>query len=93
VRVLYDEPYVTGVEGYSGLVVHGALLALLLLEIPRRHHPDAVVAEFDYRLTRPVIAGASVVTRGDIGAHDDRLDLAAAAAGAPDSITGTATLR
>jgi hypothetical protein len=34
-----------------------------------------------------------MVTRGAIGAHDDRLDLAAAAAGAPNSITGTATLR
>ena len=92
-RINYDEPYVTGVEGYPGLVVHGPLLALLLLEIPRRHHPDAVVTEFDYRLTRPVIVGASVVTRGDIGAHDDRLDLAAGAAGAPDSITGTAVVQ
>jgi 3-methylfumaryl-CoA hydratase len=81
------------VEGYPGLVVHGPLLALLLLEIPRRHRADAVVAEFDYRLSRPVFAGTTVVTRGDVGAPDDRLDLAAATAGAPDSITGTATLR
>jgi 3-methylfumaryl-CoA hydratase len=92
-RIHYDEPYVTAVEGYPGLLVHGPLLALLLLEIPRRDHPDAVVTEFDYRLTRPVFVGATVVTRGDVGAHDDRLVLAGAAAGAPDSITGTAVLR
>lgn len=92
-RIHYDEPYVTSVEGYPGLVVHGPLLALLLLEIPRRHRADAVVAEFDYRLSRPVFAGATVVTRGDVGAPDDRLDLAAATADAPDAITGTATLR
>ena len=32
-------PYATGVEGYPGLVVHGPLLALLALELPRRQHP------------------------------------------------------
>jgi 3-methylfumaryl-CoA hydratase len=92
-RIHYDEPYVTGVEGYPGLVVHGPLLALLLLEIPRRHRPDAVVAEFEYRLTRPVFVGATVVTRGNVGVDNHRLDLAAAAAGALDSITGTAVLQ
>jgi 3-methylfumaryl-CoA hydratase len=92
-RIHYDEPYATAVEGYPGLVVHGPLLALLLLEIPRRHYPDAVVTEFDYRLARPVFVGATVVARGDVGASHDRLVLAAAAAGAPDSITGTAVFR
>jgi 3-methylfumaryl-CoA hydratase len=91
-RIHYDEPYVTRVEGYPGLVVHGPLLALLLLEIPRRHRPDAPVSQFDYRLTQPIFAGQTIITRGDVGAHDGRLDLAAAAAGAPDSIIGTATL-
>jgi len=92
-RIHYDQPYATGVEGYPGLVVHGPLLALLLLEIPRRHRADAVVGEFDYRLTRPVFAGATVVTRGEDAAQPGRLRLAAGAAGQPDSITGTATLR
>jgi|SRR5690349_20010 len=92
-RIHYDEPYATRVEGYPGLVVHGPLLALLLLEIPRRYHRDAVVAEFGYRLTRPVFVGATVITRGDAGAHADHIELAAAAAGAADSITGSATLR
>jgi 3-methylfumaryl-CoA hydratase len=90
-RIHYDLPYVTGVEGYPGLVVHGPLLALLLLEIPRRHHPDALVTAFDYRLGRPVFSGATVVTRGSADGPD-RLVLSAAATGAPTAVTGSATL-
>ena len=32
-RIHYDQPYVTGVEGYPGLVVHGPLQATLLLNL------------------------------------------------------------
>ncbi|ECB6741087.1 protein dehydratase, partial [Salmonella enterica subsp. enterica serovar Panama] len=32
-RIHYDYPYATGVEGYSGLVVHGPLQATLLLNL------------------------------------------------------------
>jgi 3-methylfumaryl-CoA hydratase len=90
-RIHYDQPYVTGVEGYPGLVVHGPLLALLLLEIPRRHRPEATVTAFDYRLARPVFCGATVVTRGSV-VEPDRLRLSAAATGAPTAISGSATL-
>jgi 3-methylfumaryl-CoA hydratase len=90
-RIHYDQPYVTGVEGYPGLVVHGPLLALLLLEIPRRHRPEATVTAFDYRLARPVFSGATVVTRGSAEGAD-RVRLSAAATGAPTAITGSATL-
>jgi 3-methylfumaryl-CoA hydratase len=31
-RIHYDRPYVTGVEGYPGLIVHGPLQASLLIE-------------------------------------------------------------
>ncbi len=51
-RIHYDQPYATGVEGYPGLVVHGPLLALLLLEIPRRELPGRTVTAFDFRLAR-----------------------------------------
>ena len=40
-RIHYDQPYATAVEGYPGLVVHGPLLALLALELPRRHAPPS----------------------------------------------------
>ena len=53
-RIHYDRRYATLVEGYPGLVVHGPLLATLLLELLRRHMPQAVVAEFSFRAVRPL---------------------------------------
>lgn len=52
-RIHYDRRYVTQVEGYPGLVVHGPLLATLLLDLLRRNLPDAVVLEFDFKAIRP----------------------------------------
>lgn len=48
-RIHYDQPFCTGTEGYPGLVVHGPLLATLLLDLLRREHPDATVARFEFR--------------------------------------------
>ena len=52
-RIHYDRAYVTEVEGYPGLVVHGPLIATLLLDLLRRQMPDARVAAFDFRAVRP----------------------------------------
>ena len=43
-RIHYDRRYVTEVEGYPGLIVHGPLIATLLLDLLRREHPDAACA-------------------------------------------------
>ncbi|MEX2549506.1 MAG: hypothetical protein WD638_04705 [Nitriliruptoraceae bacterium] len=51
-RIHYDRDYATQVEGYPGLVVHGPLLALLLLEPSRRD--AAAVRSFAWRARRPV---------------------------------------
>jgi 3-methylfumaryl-CoA hydratase len=91
-RIHYDQPYVTGVEGYPGLVVHGPLLALMLLEIPRRHRPGRIVTALDYRLKAPAFAGHRLVADHDGEPGDDRLAVAAGAVGAAASITGTITL-
>ncbi|MGY1701191.1 hypothetical protein [Geodermatophilus sp. SYSU D00766] len=89
-RIHYDQPYATQVEGHPGLVVHGPLLALLLLEVPRRHAPDRSVTSFAHRLVRPAYAGTPVRATGRF--DGDRVELSAAATGAPASATGTATL-
>ncbi|MEX5719398.1 FAS1-like dehydratase domain-containing protein [Geodermatophilus maliterrae] len=89
-RIHYDHPYVTGVEGHPGLVVHGPLLALLLLEVPRRHSPDRAVTSFAHRLTRPAYAGTPVRATGRT--DGDRLELTAAARGSAASITGSVHL-
>lgn len=52
-RIHYDRRYVTGVEGYPGLVVHGPLIATLLLDLLRRHLPGAEVAAFQFKAVRP----------------------------------------
>lgn len=63
-RIHYDMPYVTEVEGYPGLLVHGPLMALGLLELPRRFAGERVVREYSYRAGRPVFAGPPIPLRG-----------------------------
>jgi 3-methylfumaryl-CoA hydratase len=53
-RIHYDRRYVTEVEGYPGLVVHGPLIATLLLDLLRRQMPDAAVARFSFRAVKPL---------------------------------------
>jgi 3-methylfumaryl-CoA hydratase len=53
-RIHYDRKYVTGVEGYPGLIVHGPLLATLLLDLLRSERPDAVVRRYEFRAVRPL---------------------------------------
>ena len=55
-RIHYDFPYATDVEGYPGLVVHGPLIATLMLGAFERAHARADVARFSYRGLRPLFA-------------------------------------
>ena len=52
-RIHYDRSYVTEVEGYPGLVVHGPLIATLMLDGLRRARPEAVVTRFACRAVKP----------------------------------------
>jgi 3-methylfumaryl-CoA hydratase len=64
-RIHYDYPYVTEEEGYPGLVVHGPLLATLLLDLCRRQRPDVPVATFDYRAVSPTYCQGSFSVEGE----------------------------
>ena len=57
-RIHYDRRYATEVEGYPGLVVHGPLIATLLLDLLRRELPQARVARFAFRALRPLFDNA-----------------------------------
>jgi len=57
-RIHYDQPYVTGVEGYPGLIVHGPLLGLLQIELARRASPGRTPTSFEFRALSPVFSGA-----------------------------------
>jgi 3-methylfumaryl-CoA hydratase len=61
-RIHYDEEYATGAEGHAGLVVHGPLLAILCLELPRR--AGLKVRELSFRARRPVYARQPFVAAG-----------------------------
>jgi 3-methylfumaryl-CoA hydratase len=65
-RIHYDWPYVTQVEGYPGLVVHGPLIATLLVEVLRRNLPDAVVKTFSFRAIRPLFDSTPFRTSGRV---------------------------
>ncbi|NMM20604.1 MAG: acyl-CoA dehydrogenase [Rhodoferax sp.] len=52
-RIHYDRRYVTEVEGYPGLIVHGPLIATLLVDLVRRHAPGAFIKSFSFKAVRP----------------------------------------
>lgn len=53
-RIHYDRDYARDIEGYPGLLVHGPLLATLLVDHFRRHRPHDSLATFEFRAQRPV---------------------------------------
>jgi 3-methylfumaryl-CoA hydratase len=53
-RIHYDRRYATEVEGYPGLVVHGPLIATLLLDLLRRNLGDATITSLSFRAMRPL---------------------------------------
>jgi 3-methylfumaryl-CoA hydratase len=48
-RIHYDRSYVTEVEGYPGLIVHGPLIATLLADLVQRNLPEARMEAFSFR--------------------------------------------
>ncbi len=59
-RIHYDAPYATGVEGYPGLVVHGPLMATLMLDAFRDAHPRATVRRYAFRALSPAFSGSTL---------------------------------
>lgn len=60
-RIHYDQPYVTGVESYPGLVVHGPLMGLLQIELARRSNAGKVATSYEFRALSPVYADGILV--------------------------------
>ena len=53
-RIHYDQPYTTREEGYPGLIVHGPLLATMMIGQLRQHLPEARATRFAFRARRPI---------------------------------------
>lgn len=60
-RIHYDRDYATGRENYPGLVVHGPLIATLLLDFALRKNPGRSPAAFEFRAGAPLFDGESIV--------------------------------
>ncbi|MCA3186233.1 MULTISPECIES: MaoC family dehydratase N-terminal domain-containing protein [unclassified Cupriavidus] len=63
-RIHFDKPYATAEEHYPNLVVHGPLQAMLLLELVRKHLPDATVRSFSFRGVRPTFTPQKIYVCG-----------------------------
>lgn len=72
-RIHYDRRYVTEVEGYPGLIVHGPLIATLLAELARSNRPDQQMEKFSFRAVSPVfdIAPFRICGRPDAANPDE----------------------
>jgi 3-methylfumaryl-CoA hydratase len=74
-RIHYDRRYATDVEGYPGLVVHGPLIATLLVELVRSNRPAAKINRFAFRAMSALFDNApfSVCGEPDAGGKTIRL--------------------
>lgn len=88
-RIHYDAPYARAEEGYAGLVVHGPLLATLMLNLVAGRL-GRLPARFAYRGLAPLICGTPAVVEvapGEGGA----LDASVLSAGGTRHSAATAT--
>jgi len=60
-RIHYDLPYVTGTEGYPGLIVQGPYTAAKLFQLAARD--SAPIRRFTFRATAPLFADQPVTLR------------------------------
>ena len=72
-RIHYDRPYAMKEESYPGLVVHGPLIATLLLEELRRTHPKRTIRTFEFKAVSPLFDTAPFTVNGKLEDHTARL--------------------
>jgi 3-methylfumaryl-CoA hydratase len=74
-RIHYDRPYATEVENYPGLVVHGPLIATLLLELLEKHLPGAHLTSCSIRAISPLFDTAPFLICGRHLVEDKNVSL------------------
>jgi 3-methylfumaryl-CoA hydratase len=73
-RIHYDLDYCRNVEGYPGLVVHGPLQVILLLDLARRHEVRPV-RSIEYRALHPLFHFERFSMNGNPGSDGSRAEL------------------
>lgn len=91
-RIHYDQPYVTAVEGYPGLIVHGPLIATMLLDNLRRAHPERRVTGFTFKAVSPLFDVAPFTVCGRLAPDGGNAHLWARRTDGGLAMEATATL-
>jgi 3-methylfumaryl-CoA hydratase len=89
-RIHYDPDYATRIEHYPGLVIHGPLQTILLLDLCRRHAPQRTLTHFDYRARAPLFHPQTFTVNGTPSADGTHADLWTADANGCYAMTATA---
>jgi 3-methylfumaryl-CoA hydratase len=92
-RIHYDRRFATETEGYPGLVVHGPLIATLLLELLRRQRPRANVSRFEFRAVSPLFDTSPLKLFGRSENDERTISLWATDSGGGLAMTAKATTR
>ncbi|MGF6637410.1 FAS1-like dehydratase domain-containing protein [Paraburkholderia sp. MM6662-R1] len=74
-RIHYDRAYAQQAEGYPDLVVHGPLIATLLLDLVTHALPGASVREYTYKAIRPTFLGNAFFVCGRLANDGRSIDL------------------
>lgn len=89
-RIHYDLPFARG-EGYSALVVHGPLTAVLLADLVARGTGARELEHFSFRASRAFVLGDTIRLLG--WSNGREVDLSAVGDGGVVGLTARATLR
>ena len=73
-RIHYDLPYTRDVEGYPGLVVHGPMLIMRLLDLVRDAHGEDSIERLAFRAVSPTFCGSTVTFSGRRDGRDILLE-------------------
>ncbi len=92
-RIHYDPEYATRVEHYPGLVIHGPLQTILLLDLCRHHAPQQTLTHFDYRARAPLFHPQTFTVNGTPSSDGTHADLWTADANGNCAMTATARFR
>ena len=87
-RIHYDLNYVRKEEGYPGLIVHGPLQTLLILDLCRRNGVE--VKKLDYRAVHPVFHTERLTVGGSASEDASKIDLWTANGAGNYAMAGTA---
>jgi 3-methylfumaryl-CoA hydratase len=88
-RIHYDIDYVKREEHYPGLIVHGPLQTLLMLDLCRRNDPRPV-RKLDYRALHPVFHNEAMSVSGNPAQDGSKAELWTANAAGNYAMVGTA---